>query len=300
MGNFLKKYQVALIVFALLFLSIEISIRYMGVVSFPLYTIDSKKHYYLNPDQSGTFLNKNKWFVNSNGFNNKEQIDTSKPYIMLVGDSVVYGGNPVDYNDRIGYQLDSILDKNVYIGAVGGWSLYNEIEFINKNIDIANRSDFIVIQYDNGDLDDYAKSVGGLVHPTQKPYLATYFLLEKYVYPKIFKSSKESELPPIPEEVKSNGNWKNELLAVSNNTGKKILFVLYPDQKAFSNLELWNKQTKDIRNFISKYPNQFDYIDIAETKGWSLNLYRDGIHPNVEGNKLIALDIANYLKTHKL
>jgi hypothetical protein len=274
----------------------EMALRLIGIVDFPIYVIDDKGHYSLKSDQSGNFLNKNKWFVNSLGFNNENEIDTTQPYIFLTGDSVVYGGNPIDYYDRIGQQLEKYIDKTVYVGALGGWSLYNELDFINKNIDIAKKSDFIIIQYDNGDLEGYAKSNGGVVHPTHQPYSATLYTLEKYILPKILKSSNQSELPPIPEDIKNNGDWRNQLLALSKDTGKKIIFVLYPDQKGFSSPELWNKQTEDIKSFISENPSQFSYIDIAEAKGWSLNLYRDGIHPNTQGNKLVAFEIANYLK----
>lgn len=274
----------------------EMALRLIGIVDFPIYVIDDKGHYSYKSDQSGNFLNKNKWFVNSLGFNNENEIDTTQPYIFLTGDSVVCGGNPIDYYDRIGQQLEKYIDKTVYVGASGGWSLYNELDFINKNIDIAKKSDFIIIQYDNGDLEGYAKSNGGVVHPTHQPYSATLYTLEKYILPKILKSSNQSELPPIPEDIKNNGDWRNQLLALSKDTGKKIIFVLYPDQKGFSSPELWNKQTEDIKSFISENPSQFSYIDIAEAKGWSLNLYRDGIHPNTQGNKLVAFEIANYLK----
>lgn len=294
----MKLFKITTVLLIGIFFLSELALRLIGVTDFPIYSIDDKGHYSLRSDQSGNFLNKNKWFVNAQGFNNEKEIDTTKPYVFLTGDSVVYGGNPVNYYDRIGQQLEKNIDKNVYVGALGGWSLYNEIEFIKKNIDIAKKSDVIVIQYDNGDLEGLQTSNNYSL--TKKPFLATLFVFNKYVLPKVLKNNTDSELPPIPEETTSHGNWKDEVLAISKNTGKKIIFVLYPDQKAFSNPKLWNKQTKDIRNFISEYPNQFDYIDIAETKGWSLNLYRDGIHPNVEGNKLIALDIANYLKTHKL
>lgn len=296
---FLRKNKIIFIlVIAIISIGIlETFLRYKGAIDFPIYRVESNGHYSLAPNQHGSFLNKNSWFVNSDGFNNDQEIDVKKPYVMLVGDSVVYGGNPVDYKDRIGYSLEKELSTNVYIGALGGWSLYNEMQFIRKNINVARQADLLVIQYDNGDLSNLSKaSLNSVVHPTKKPQLATYYYLEKYIYPKLISKTNASELPPIPEKVSSSGDWEKELLEISKNTNGKILFVLYPDKKALADKDLWEQQTYHIKGFIDNNRDKFDYIDIAKVPKWNSQLYRDGIHPSTDGNKVIANVIASYVK----
>lgn len=296
--NLKKISTISLLALMFLFLLAEVAFRLIGAVDFPLYEIDQQSHYSLKRSQNGSFLNKNEWFVNSRGFNNKEEIDLKNSFVFLVGDSVVYGGNPVNYDDRIGVKLEGLLNKNVYVGAVGGWSLFNEMEFINKNIDVAKNADLVVIQYDYGDLWDYAKESekNGVIHPTSKPISATYYYVEKYMFPKIAKFQPKTDLPSIPTKSEMNGPWEKELLSLSEKLNKKILFVLYPDIKVYPDKNVWEKQTKDIKEFIGKHKDRFAYIDIAESTQWSTNLYRDGVHPNKDGNLVIAEEIADFIK----
>lgn len=300
MGINVKLKKISIILLATLFslfLIIEVGLRLSGAIDFPLYTIDDNGHYSLSASQQGSFLNKNDWYVNSRGFNNKAEINLNEPYVMLIGDSVVYGGNPVNYDDRIGTKLSELLRKNVYVGAVGGWSLFNEMEFIDKNIDVASKADYIFIQYDYGDLWDFAKDFdkNSTTHPSSRPISATYYYLEKIVYPKILKINQKSELPQISNEIKRNGPWEKDLLNISNRLNKKIIFVLYPGQDSFQDSSMWSQQTKDIKEFINNNKDKFDYIDIAKSKKWNTNLYRDGIHPNPAGNLVVAEEISKYI-----
>jgi len=138
-------------------LGIEVLVRVAGVADFPLYELSTETGYQLKSNQSGEFMKKNKWYVNAEGFNNDSPFDGGRPYTLLVGDSIVYGGNPVDYKDRIGSQLANSLDQNVWVAAVGGWSLYSELAYIEKRDLAVRNARNIVIVYDNGDLDGISK-----------------------------------------------------------------------------------------------------------------------------------------------
>lgn len=293
----LKKIKIFLTLVLLVLGCSELFLRFMGALDFPIYQSEEDGHYFLKSNQNGVFLNKNRWFVNSSGFNNKEEIDLARPYIMLVGDSVVYGGNPIDYEDRIGFKLEKEISQHVYIGGLGGWSLYNEMKFINKNLNVAKNANLLVIQYDNGDLSGLAKvSPGNGLHPLTKPVSANYYYFNKYIYPKIANKVTLSELPPIPEKAISRGNWEQELLKIANSINGKILFILYPDKQAFLDGKLWEEQTHDIKKFLETNSDKFSYIDMSKDPAWNPELYRDGIHPNIEGNQLVATAIAKYIK----
>ena len=112
-----------------LFLSlalIEIAIRISGIIDFPLYDADNHIGYIPKPNQSGSFLRTHDWQFNSLSMGASEfkpsdtVVDT-----LLIGDSVVLGGNPYKQSDRLGPQLQKIRGGNVWPISAGSWGLRN-------------------------------------------------------------------------------------------------------------------------------------------------------------------------------
>ena len=81
--------------FLFLFLiMLEILIRSLGLVDFPLIHADNKIGYIFKPNQHGSFLNHNEWKFNSVSMQNDEEFLPSDSLdILLIGDSIVSGGN---------------------------------------------------------------------------------------------------------------------------------------------------------------------------------------------------------------
>src|ERR1035438_8247662 len=93
---------------ALLFLLLaatELAVRLSGVVDFPTYLTDSEIGYLPRPNQSGSFLHINDWVFNDRSMGTAAAWDSSKrPNLLLIGNSVVMGGNPYAQKDKLGPQ----------------------------------------------------------------------------------------------------------------------------------------------------------------------------------------------------
>lgn len=277
----------------------EIAVRMLGMVDFPIYAKSDTVGYYLKPGQHGAFLNSNRWYVNKAGFNNDTPFHPTHPYTILAGDSVVYGGNPVDYADRIGTLTQAQTGSNVWVAAVGGWSLENELQYLKQRQAEVSNADTLVIQYDNGDLDGLAPWAGQMVQPIRQPVSAFRYEFLRYALPRIFHIKVASELPPIPSGVSaSRGAWRQQFDDLLSYYHGPILIVLYPDQEAVTHPDLWADQTKTIKAFGAGRSDRISFLDVAKLKGWSTDLYRDGIHPNLGGSKLISSAIAEWVKEH--
>ena len=96
-GRLLKLSFVLLVLLVLM----EIGSRYFGLIDFPIFDSNNRIGYVVKPNQNGTFLNRNDWEFNSLGMGAKEFLPgPDNVNVLLVGDSVVYGGNPI--SKRIG------------------------------------------------------------------------------------------------------------------------------------------------------------------------------------------------------
>ncbi len=298
MRRFSRKIFVVLIVLCcLVYGGLEVTARFFGMVDFPLYVKSGAIGYYLKPGQSGAFLDRNHWYVNRAGFNNQIEFRSDHPYAILTGDSVIYGGNPIDYETRIGTLTQRFAGQNIWTAAVGGWSLENELSYLKQRQAAVAGADKLIVQFDNGDLDGLARWGGEMVHPTGAPFSAFSYVLSRDVLPRLFHMHTASDLPPIPTTVaaQTRGAWHKELEDLLSYYHGRVLFLLYPDQQGFENPALWAAQTQIIRAYLAQHADRIDVVDVGHLKGWSSRLYRDSIHPDAEGRELIARAIANWI-----
>ncbi|MGU5731348.1 hypothetical protein ACV1DR_20970 [Aeromonas jandaei] len=111
---------------------IEIGIRISGIIDFPLYDADNHIGYIPKPNQSGSFLRTHDWQFNSLSMGATEFRPTDKDTdTLLIGDSIVLGGNPYKQGDRLGPQLQLIHGGNVWPISAGSWALRNELVYLN-------------------------------------------------------------------------------------------------------------------------------------------------------------------------
>lgn len=274
----------------------EAVLQFCGLMDFPIYRRSPDVGYFLSPGQSGAFLNKNKWYVDRQGLNNDREFSSRPPYSIIIGDSVVYGGNPVDYHDRIGAITSLKSARDVWVAALGGWSLYNELAFINAHRNIVLGAESLIFVFDAGDLDGLAPWGGELVHPTKKPHSALVYLFRKYM-PKIIGMPSVTELPAISSEtaVSASNEWRVSLDSLASNYKGRILFVLYPSMDAIKDGRLWDGQMREIKKYINSKNGRIQMLDVARSGEWDGSKYRDETHPNVGGNNIIASMIAGWI-----
>lgn len=278
-------------------ITVEICLHALGAVDFPIYDVDEKIGYMPKADQQGQFLNKNDWVLNNRALGTLHQWPTdsvNKNNVMLVGDSVVWGGNPLKQEDKLGDQLEKGLGPNfaVWPASAGGWSVANEIEMIRRNQDIYSQSEFVVWFINSGDFSPLAESASHLIHPNKPIICATCFYIEKYMLPKLgIRIGMEN--PPIDIDAGINEKvWQDFYLQTVKIKGKKskIIFVLYPNKDEL--LKIDNKTFITLKSHMYTMCHTFICIDLSKKKEWHSELYRDGIHPSVKGNLILSKIIA--------
>jgi hypothetical protein len=104
----------------------EAALRYLGVDGFPLY-LDSKALGYVPaPSQSGSFMGR-KWAFNSISMGVKQEFTPSDRALLLIGDSIVLGGNSFDQAQRLGPKLSQLTGRPVWPISAGSCPLDRRI-----------------------------------------------------------------------------------------------------------------------------------------------------------------------------
>lgn len=302
-----KKYiwlRIAAICFVLL-LGVEVALRLMGAIDFPIYYKDKAIGYVPSANQQGQFLNKNSWVLNARSLGTSKSWPKdaeNKINIMLVGDSVVWGGNPLNQPDKMGDQLNHKLGEEyvVWPASAGGWSAANEIEMVRRNQDVYEQSDKVIWVLNSGDLTSLAVSSQqeNVVHPSSKPWSAIYYYIQKILLPK-FGVKIGTENPAIDTNV---GVDNKVLLALEDKINervkqnKPVIIVLYPDVNEVkkSKIEGYQKLINALQPMC--HEKYVQCIDLIKKPQWNEHLYRDGIHPSVEGNRIIAQVLSEYVQ----
>jgi hypothetical protein len=273
---------------AALILVIEIGVRIAGLTDFPVYVRMPGVAYVLAPSQHGAFLRKTHWFVNDKSFANANRFSSVHPNCLLVGDSVVYGGNYFDYERRIGRIAEKSWGHPIWVAAVGGWNLINELAFLRMHVAEVRSADHIIFVLNNGDFDEPAPWTGELSFPTYHPVFAGWYIARRYLLPH------PSELPGIG--VQENGDfehvWTKQFDALLESYDGPITIFLYPEKTLLGDGLAWNSKTMAIRNYVLKHRDRIEIVDLRDGGTLSPTKYHDAIHPNFEGNKTIAALVA--------
>lgn len=297
-------FKCSLIAILLIGIAVEISLHALGAVDFPIYDIDEKIGYMPKADQQGKFLNKNDWVLNNRALGTVHQWPAdslNKKNVMLIGDSIVWGGNPLKQKDKLGDQLEKRLGSNfaVWPASAGGWSIANEIEMIKRNLDIYQQSSSVIWFINSGDFSPLAESAGSLIHPNGTVICATCFYVQKYMLPKLGIQI-GMENPPIdtsadfdPKILKS----FSDIVSLRLKNNKRIVFVIYPNTDELLKHDwLGYEKLVEQMNSICGTKN-IECIDLSKDQKWNASFYRDGIHPSVEGNKVLSEIISQKFKS---
>ena len=265
-----------------------------GAVDFPIYNVDAEIGYIPAPNQSGKFLNKNAWVFNDRSMGTATAWNPSvKPNLLLIGNSIVMGGNPYDQPDKLGPQLQAKLgDKiNVWPIATGAWSNVNESVYLQRNPDVLKAANFFVWEYMNGGFSQLSPDRGQYVFPSEKPLLASWYVLRRYVLPRFIEFNM-NELPPTGQSKQESITLFEKLVAeMSASKGGKVpgLLFLYPSRDEYIAAQKgidYVPDRKELERIATTYGLKI--VDVAKRPEWNLELYKEGTHPTVEGNRVLA------------
>jgi len=130
------------------------------------------REYILAANQHGRFLNRNAWYFNDRHMGNISNWRQEKhPDFLLIGNSIVLGGNPINHDDKLGPLLEKELGagSTVWSVAAGGWTNVNEMLYLDRNPDVLQNADTVIVEYMGGGLAGANPWPGYYVFPDHKP-----------------------------------------------------------------------------------------------------------------------------------
>jgi hypothetical protein len=269
------------------------------VVDVPTYNVDKEIGYVVKPGQSGSFLRKNRWVFNDRSMGTEEnRAPTKHANILVIGNSIVMGGNPYDQKDKVGPLIQQGMgsDYSVWPIAAGGWTNLNESVYLERNSDVTAAANFFVWEYMSDGLSGLRPWPGDYVCPREQPTWATWYVFRRYVVPRL-TSVPTSELPPVgdagPDNLK---HFEAEVTRLSKATLSNVtkraspgILFLYPTQEEYGAMkrgEEWLPERSELERICRA--NGLKLIDVARNPDWNETLYRDGLHPTATGNAVLA------------
>jgi hypothetical protein len=283
--NRLGKFFLVTYIFGLSFLAIEEAVNYLKLVDFPLYTTDNDFGYRVSDNQSGIFMRRNSWSFQENGLSTFYPDSSSDKVILIVGDSVVLGGNQIDNHYRLGSILSLYKESKVISAAAGSWSLLNEISFVKKiGIDLSQFST-VVFVLNSEDFGQPSIWKSELSHPTHHPLVSSIYLFMKYIYPR----------PPAASvDTKSPRQWTAEWPGLLASIPGKVIVVSYPTKRQLTNpSERIAELAPAIDTLRALSGDRVQILDVAADARWNASLYSDNIHPTRAGNQVLGAIIAD-------
>lgn len=222
----------------------ELVLRAAGVVDVPLYDADPRIGYIPRASQSGAFLRQNHWQVNEKSQGSPPWQPNRRTDALLLGDSIVWGGNRLDQPQKLGPALQRALpDTDVWSAAAGSWGVPNEVEYLDRFADVVQASEVVVWVINTGDLNARSQWASELTHPRQHPTSALLYVLQKYGLPRVqawlpaLAPPSETEASPAAPPIfpETEALFRDRLQSLVE--VRRVLVVVWPEQAAASGAE---------------------------------------------------------------
>jgi hypothetical protein len=274
-------------------LVLELTLRGIGLGSFPLYEPVVHGAYRMRPDQAGQFLRRYDWRYDANGQRNDHIPASFAETTLLVGDSVVDGGVLVDQQETLAAAAMRLSGESHYCIACHGWSLANSLEALMA-VPGWSGAKRLVFVLNSGDFDNVGYMANELSFPTRRPVWLTAWWVRRKLFRRF---QRHMNLPgkaqAIAAYVGGDGEWNTvvidrfrELLAEYPGA---VYLVRYPmrDEGHMSHPFFDALATLDPRIRV---------LDVADATGWSEACYGDHMHPNGHGLDILARHLHGALR----
>ncbi|CAD5369168.1 conserved hypothetical protein [Rubrivivax sp. A210] len=270
----------------------ELGVRVAGMVDLPIYHADASIGYIPAAGQRGSFLNKNDWIINSRHMGAEEFVLDPVANLLLVGDSIVWGGNPYARAERLGPQLERRIKGKVWPISAGSWSLQNELTYLQQNPDVVDKVDTIAFVLNNGDLAPASSWSCTRSHPLTRPVVALWYLADKHVLQRPCEGT--------PPELKVESQDVAAMLAafMAANTTKRVIVFLYPDKQEAADETLLHSQLEAMESVLRAAGVQ-EVVSVGRDARWrgQPQAYKDAIHPSPHGMGVLAAIMATALES---
>ncbi|MBY6243400.1 WcaI family glycosyltransferase [Methylosinus sp. Sm6] len=277
----------------------ELTARALGFVDVPVYRREPGTEYLPEAGQSGRFMNANDWYFNNESMPLAQDWKPGGAIdALLIGNSIVMGGNPYKQPEKLVAQIQSRLGarSTVWPIAVGGWNQPNEVAYLDRRPEIVRAAGYVAWEYMAGGLSSASAWRGEYVFPTQRPVSAAWYALRRYAIPWLVPGTLASELPPRGNAENAHAADFDRMLhdlAASTRSDRPGFIWLYPSQEQLRMArrgEEWLPERALIETMARR--NGLRIVDVAAKIEWNESHYRDGLHPNVEGNRMLGSILA--------
>lgn len=262
----------------------EAGVQFFGLVDVPVYEGNNQIGYIPSPNQSGAFMRSHTWRFNEYSMGAGPFNPDSKRFnLLLIGDSLVLGGNPLAEPERLGPQLEKLTGWQVWPISAGSWAMQNELTYMRLHPAILEKMDAIVIVSNSGDFDVPSSWASDLTHPLQHPFPGLIYLVRKYVF--------QPSTPPQvkPEMQVKLRDWQHDLHELSQNFKKPIYIFMYPNSEEFHDVVKRQSQLDSKIPLIqAQLGDTAKIYKVSNDAHWNEALYRDDIHPSGNGNLVLA------------
>lgn len=276
-------------------LSLEVICRYFGLNTYPLYIKSKDYEYALKPNQN-TVIYRNKFITNEYFMRSASISSKDTSVILLIGDSVVNGGNLISHENLastiLENELTKVLKRNVRVLNISAksWGPDNAAAFIKKyglfNADIIF---LIVSSHDAFDTMTFSNIVGvSPDHPDKNTLFATHTLLKK-IYNRYFPNT-INEIP-VQKKWNTGFNYFKNISKFNNIPIYVYLHSTKTEQKAHT----YENGGKEIIKFCNKHR-------ITVIKGINFEqekYYFDDIHMNDSGQLFLSKILFSYILENK-
>ena len=284
---------------------VELWIRSQGIVDFPIYDTDEGIGYIPKAGQAGSYLNRFPWLVNERNMTAGPWKPNEKPDLLLIGDSIVWGGEEYRHEEKLGPQLQKHLPGwSVWAVGASSWSVFNEAEYLKRNPEVMEATDFLLWELNS---EDFAAKAGFFTDantPRARPWSATVYAIRKYLLPVDFKKWLRNLVnqvqPPIvgpPADTRMAEEKLIEGLGWFEKKGVPILIFMYPNLSEWSARGLPDEAATKSYDKILRLITDLRFSNLKVVDGrtvipWDEKDYRDRIHPTATGNDRLAKILA--------
>jgi lysophospholipase L1-like esterase len=294
----MKKKLIKLIIALLvIFLSGEIVGRYYGLHDYPVYVASDEFEYVYAPNQNRKIY-RNRLITNQYGMRSKPLSEKDTSTILLIGDSVVNGGNLTDHDSLGTSLLENLLTGHfnrsirVLNISAGSWGPDNGMAYVKEyGLFDADAIVLVVSSHDAHDNMSHEEIVGKHPQFLSKNYgLAWGKLIERgwqQLENRIFASKKQNKINNSNlgiSDAKEFNEGYDYFRQTCVNRAIPLLVYLHPTIEELDKNEI-NKDGLKIIEFCKL--NKIELINELESNIQNED-FRDGIHYSQRGQKHLS------------
>ena len=285
----------------------EVALREcLGMCDAPLYEASEEWEYMACPNQDGYRFG-NHYHYNSYQ-QRSEEPDSTKKIVLGLGDSVLFGGVMTDQDSTSSYVFNNLCpDWQMLNISAGSWGPDNCAAYLKHYGLFGAKAMFLLVSsHDAHDNMDFQPVVG--VHPscpTRQYWSAWAELIDRYVWPrtigKLFVGNKADDPDAAVvrsvdgTDIRKGGKAFNpgfsQLKQMADEAGIPLYVCLHADKNELA-AGKYNEQGEE----IIQWCRQAGISPILELElGLTEEMFRDGIHTNVKGQRFEAELMKKYI-----